>query len=405
MGYYDEFENAKYENKKKGTGKTILTSLISGALGGALVLGVMTFNEDEQQPGQEAAISQAKNYAEEASVPVATKELKAGGSIADIVDSLSPAIIGITNMQQSSSFFDEGMETVEAGTGSGVIFKQSGKDAFIITNNHVIEGSQAIEVTLHNGEKVSAELIGTDPLTDIAVLKIDSKNVKAIAKFGDSSKLRTGENVIAIGNPLGLDLYSTVTQGIISGKDRTINTNTSEGTWGLNVLQTDAAINPGNSGGPLINMSGEVIGINTLKIGQTGVEGIGFAVPSNDVMQVAGQLLETGKVQRPFLGVGLRDVSEFPQYQLQENIGLPENMTEGVIIASVSPNSPAQVAGLQKLDVITAIDGEEVKTTNDLRRLLYTSTNIGDEIKVKFYRGKEQKTVTVKLTSKDATNA
>ncbi|MGG3799188.1 S1C family serine protease [Metabacillus fastidiosus] len=405
MGYYDEFENAKYENKKKGTGKTILTSLISGALGGALVLGVMTFNEDEQQPGQEAAISQAENYAEEASVPVATKELKAGGSIADIVDSLSPAIIGITNMQQSSSFFDEGMETVEAGTGSGVIFKQSGKDAFIITNNHVIEGSQAIEVTLHNGEKVSAELIGTDPLTDIAVLKIDSKNVKAIAKFGDSSKLRTGENVIAIGNPLGLDLYSTVTQGIISGKDRTINTNTSEGTWGLNVLQTDAAINPGNSGGPLINMSGEVIGINTLKIGQTGVEGIGFAVPSNDVMQVAGQLLETGKVQRPFLGVGLRDVSEFPQYQLQENIGLPEKVTEGVIIASVSPNSPAQVAGLQKLDVITAINGEEVKTTNDLRRLLYTSTNIGDEIKVKFYRGKEQKTVTVKLTSKDATNA
>ncbi|MEC2076448.1 S1C family serine protease [Metabacillus fastidiosus] len=405
MGYYDEFENTKYENKKKGTGKTILTSLISGALGGALVLGVMTFNEDEQQPGQEAATSQAKNYAEEASVPVATKELKAGGSIADIVDSLSPAIVGITNMQQSSSFFDEGMETVEAGTGSGVIFKQSGKDAFIITNNHVIEGSQAIEVTLHNGEKVSAELIGTDPLTDIAVLKIDSKNVKAIAKFGDSSKLRTGENVIAIGNPLGLDLYSTVTQGIISGKDRTINTNTSEGTWGLNVLQTDAAINPGNSGGPLINMSGEVIGINTLKIGQTGVEGIGFAVPSNDVMQVAGQLLETGKVQRPFLGVGLRDVSEFPQYQLQENIGLPENVIEGVIIASVSTNSPAQVAGLQKLDVITAINGEEVKTTNDLRRLLYTSTNIGDEIKVKFYRGKEQKTVTVKLTSKDATNA
>lgn len=238
----------------------------------------MTTYKQEQQPTveQNTAAVEAVTQNNDSAPNVSTQELSTNSSsIADIVDSLTPAIVGITNMQTQTSrdFFNSSSESVEAGTGSGFIFKKEGDAGYILTNNHVIEGAQSIEVTLYNGEKVPAELVGTDALTDIAVLKIDAEHVEVVAELGDSSQLRTGEDVIAIGNPLGEEFSRTVTQGIISGIDRTIDVTTSEGNWALDVLQTDAAINPGNSGGPLINMSGQVIGINSLKISDSGVEG------------------------------------------------------------------------------------------------------------------------------------
>ncbi|MCD7035546.1 trypsin-like peptidase domain-containing protein [Metabacillus sp. GX 13764] len=401
MGYYDSSEEPKQRRRKSLPWKSVSTSIISGIVGGALVLGVYPLTEgkgsgaglqpaqtEQQQPAETA--SSFTKQAEPVSNPAS------GNSVADIVDRLSPAIVGVSNQQQG--FDNSGQQSSrENGSGSGVIFKKSGNDAFIVTNNHVVEGAESIQITLSDGKKEEADLVGTDPLSDLAVLKISSKNVKAAAPFGDSSKLRAGEKVIAIGNPLGLEFSRTVTEGIISGKDRSVSVTTSAGDWQLNVLQTDAAINPGNSGGPLINMNGEVIGINSLKISQSGVEGLGFAIPSKDVMPIAEQLLKDGKVQRPMLGVSLVDASQIPQAFMKDSLQLPSDVTEGALVEQVQYNSPADAAGLQKQDFITAIDGKAIQDSTGLRKELY-SKKVGDKITITAYRNGKVITKTVTLT-------
>lgn len=414
MGYYDETEITKEKVKPRRSFKPLFSSLVSGVVGGALVLGVTTYTDQQSLTDQQASVeTSVQNDTEKTSTPVSTQELSSNSnSIADIVENLSPAIVGITNMQTQNSGdmfrnYAESAETesVESGTGSGVIFKKDGDAGYVITNNHVIEGAESIEVTLFNGEKVTAKLVGTDALTDIAVLKIDAEHVTVVADMGDSDSLRTGENVIAIGNPLGEEFSRTVTQGIVSGVDRTIDVTTSEGDWALNVIQTDAAINPGNSGGPLINTSGEVIGINSLKISENGVEGLGFAIPSNDVMPITEDLMKNGKVQRPYIGVGLVEMSQVPAYYLQENMKLPEDVKEGVIVGNVSGGSPAAVAGLQQQDVIVSMNGTATTSASELRKILYTETEIGEEVDITLYRAGKKMNVQIKLTNRDATNA
>ncbi len=410
MGYYDETEITREHKKPRRSIKPIFSSIVSGVVGGALVLGVTTFTNDQEPSVTENNLAvETAAHNENSSTTVNTQALSTNlNSIADIVDSISPAIVGITNLQNHSNgnmFENSTSESVESGTGSGVIFKKEGDAGYIITNNHVIESAQSIEVTLFSGDKVEAELVGTDALTDIAVLKINAEHVTTVAEMGDSSKLRTGENVIAIGNPLGEEFSRTVTQGIISGVDRTIDVTTSEGDWALDVIQTDAAINPGNSGGPLINMSGQVIGINSLKITESGVEGLGFAIPSNDVLPIAEELMNNGKIQRPFLGVGLVEMSEVPQYYLQEQMNLPEEITEGVIVGNVSPSSPADEAGLKQQDVIVSMNGQAITNASDLRKFLYTETEIGEEVDITLYRAGKKVNVKIKLTNRDATNA
>jgi serine protease Do len=414
MGYYDETDITREKSKPRRSFRPILSSLISGIVGGALVISVTAFSDQGFLTDDKASVeTSTQNETKETASTVTTQELSAGSnSIADIVEQLSPAIVGITNMQSQNSGdmfrnFSESSESesVESGTGSGVVFKKEGDAGYIITNNHVIEGAESIEVTLFNGEKVPAELVGTDALTDIAVLKINAEHVTVVADMGDSTSLRTGENVIAIGNPLGEEFSRTVTQGIVSGVDRTIDVTTSEGDWALNVIQTDAAINPGNSGGPLINMNGEVIGINSLKITQSGVEGLGFAIPSNDVMPIAEDLMKNGKVQRPFIGVGLIEMSQVPAYYLQENMKLPEDVKEGVIVGNVSQGSPAAEAGLQQQDVIVSMNGTATTSASELRRILYTDAEIGEEVDITLYRDGKKMNVKLTLTNRDATNA
>lgn len=412
MGYYDETDLTRGKTKTRRSIKPFFSTLLSGVVGGALVLGVTTYNDQNE----EQAISANSKSVVESSLQekntnttstVTTEELSTNsGSIADIVDNLGPAIVGITQMQEGNNIFgNEQGQSVESGTGSGFIFKKEGDVGYVLTNNHVIEGASSIEVTLYDGEKVSAQLVGTDALTDIAVLKIDGKHVTTVAELGDSEALRTGEDVIAIGNPLGEEFSRTVTQGIISGIDRTIDVTTSEGDWALNVLQTDAAINPGNSGGPLINMDGQVIGINSLKISQNGIEGLGFAIPSNEVLPIAEELMSSGKVQRPFIGVGLVEMSEIPAAYLQENMKLPNDVKDGVVVGNVSPGSPAAEAGLQQQDVIVSMAGQDITSGNDLRRILYTETEIGEKVDVTLYRSGEKITVKIMLSNRDATNA
>lgn len=324
-------------------------------------------------------------------------------SVADIVEEASKAIVGIVNIQTQTrwrSFSDSaenrGSDKVESGTGTGVIFKIEGNNAFIVTNNHVIEGAKELEITVSGGEKTTAELIGADPLSDLAVLKIDAKYADSALDFGDSKSLRAGDPVYAIGNPLGLDLSNTVTQGIVSAVDRTVSVSTSAGKWDLHVIQTDAAINPGNSGGALINPSGQVMGINSLKISEENTEGLGFAIPSNDVVAIINEIMEKGHVERPYIGVGLASLEEVPQRYLRE---LPLNIEGGAMITSVDPNSAAAKAGLKVQDIITAINDRKISSSDDFRKYLYTELKAGDKATLEIYRGSKQMKIELTLTS------
>ena len=326
--------------------------------------------------------------------------VSSSGSIADTVEKVSKAIVGIVNyqqQQQSSDFFGNSTpsQSVESGSGSGIIFQKNRDYAYIVTNNHVVEGASKLEISLYNGTKTKAKVLGKDALTDLAVLEIPSKYVNAIANFGDSSTLRPGDQVYAIGNPLGLDLSRTVTEGIVSATNRSISVSTSAGDWDTNVIQTDAAINPGNSGGALINPQGQVIGINSLKISESGVEGLGFAIPSNDFIPIVNQLIKNGKIERPFIGVGLEDLDQIPQVYWQN---LPNSIDKGVMITQVEPNSAASRAGIAVKDVVVSMNGTKIGTSNELRKYLYTKVKIGDKVKFGIYRNGKLMNVMVTLT-------
>ncbi|MEY8434911.1 trypsin-like peptidase domain-containing protein [Streptococcus hyointestinalis] len=314
----------------------------------------------------------------------------------------------------SSDTTDNGLSVY--GEGSGVIYKKDGDTAYLVTNNHVIDGAQQIEIQLSDGTKVVGELVGADTYSDLAVVKIKSSKVKdiTVAEFANSSTIKVGETAIAIGSPLGTDYANSVTQGIVSSLSRTVTTTNDSGqTISTNAIQTDAAINPGNSGGPLINIEGQVIGINSSKISSTSssslssgdsVEGMGFAIPSNDVVKIINQLEKNGQVTRPALGISMTDLSSLSTSAISQ-LNIPTSVTNGVVVASVQSGMPAS-GKLEKYDVITEIDGEAVTSTSDLQSLLYDHS-IGDTIKATFYRGTTKKTVDIKLTksSKDLTSS
>ncbi|WP_240390682.1 S1C family serine protease [Bacillus sp. Y1] len=409
-----EYHTEPVKKKKKGRKVQSFLSMVAAGVVGSMLTIVAIPNIDTLQNlsekisgvtgEQNSAVSSSNENNEAAAVvTTATSTTKNSDDIAvvDMVEASSKAIVGIVNLQEQTSRYSTDTSAVEAGSGSGVIFKVTGNEAYIVTNNHVIEGASEIEVSLYNGEKASAQLIGADALTDLAVLKIDSKDVEGTLEFGDSSTLRAGEEVLAIGNPLGLEFSRTVTQGIVSATDRTIAVTTSAGEWELNVIQTDAAINPGNSGGALLNSSGQVIGINSLKISEDGVEGLGFAIPSNDVVPIVNQLIESGQITRPYMGVSLAGLEELPQMYLQE---VPETVTEGAMVMQIDSSSAAAKAGLAVGDVIVSIDDVKVTNSNDLRKYLYNDLSVGDEITLKVYSKGQEKTVTMTLTDQQATS-
>ena len=392
-----EFRDRGKSKRGKGIWLPSLASGIAGSLitGSLLVFGGDYLNHQEpvSQKQTAAGTVEAKQQ-----VPVQTS-YKAGADLADMVEKSAKSIVGVVNYQQQrgmgglrSSGTDSSAE-VESGTGSGVMYKKDGNAAYIVTNNHVIEGASKVEVTLEDGSTVKADVVGADALTDLAVLKIDADTAPEALPFGDSDAVRAGESVVAIGNPLGLEFSRTVTQGIVSAADRSIEVSTSAGEWDLDVIQTDAAINPGNSGGALINEKGEVIGINSLKISEDGVEGLGFAIPSNDLKPIAEEMIKNGKVSRPYLGVGLSDLSELPGYYRQN---LPAKAAEGVMVTSVENGSAAAKAGLRQEDIIIEIDGNKVTSTSELRKYLYKNGKSGQSVTLTVFRGQEKKTVMVK---------
>ncbi|MFJ8258647.1 S1C family serine protease [Peribacillus asahii] len=400
-------EQVKQQVKVKKEKSPLVTSIISSTVVALITSSVFLFAGDyvhnDQKQEADAVTTQTSN----ANVQKVSTSNVDSNSIADIVENASKSIVGVVNYQESQTknWFGEPnaqaangeSETVESGTGSGVIWKKENGKAYIITNNHVIEGAAKVEISLYDGTKTKADVVGADALTDLAVLTIDASDVPEGLTFGDSDSVRPGESVLAIGNPLGLDFSRSVTQGIVSAINRTMSVDTSAGEWELNVLQTDAAINPGNSGGALINTSGEVVGINSMKISESGVEGLGFAIPSNDVIPIAEQLVKSGKITRPYLGISLMNVSDIPQYYRQN---VQNSVQSGVIITGVEANSAAAEAGFQQEDIIVAVDGVEVGTATEFRKQLYTEKKIGDKVSFTIYRGNDKKTITVTLQSK-----
>lgn len=398
--------NAKSRIESKSAQKSILkgflTTVTAGVIGSAFTLTAIPYLPINNQQAPEIVVSQENTREESSSSKEAEQVSAAANSLSDMIEHASQAIVGISNIRlQNNPFNRQVSEEDESGTGTGVIFKKTDDTAYIVTNNHVIEDAQEIEVSLYEGENVTATLIGTDPLTDIAVLKISGIESAPVLEFGDSSKLRAGDQVLAIGNPLGLELSRTVTQGIVSAVDRTIAVTTSAGEWDLEVIQTDAAINPGNSGGALINTSGELVGINSLKIADSGVEGLGFAIPSNEVQSIIEELIESGQVVRPYLGIGLANFEEIPQYYLQS---LPESVTEGAIVINIDQNSAAAKAGLELEDILVSIEGEAISDSTNLRKYLYTEASIGEEVEIELYRKGVLMKVQVILTSNQSSN-
>ncbi|OWZ83518.1 peptidase S1 [Natranaerobius trueperi] len=278
---------------------------------------------------------------------------------------------------------------MERGTGSGVIIDS---DGLIVTNHHVIENSDEIIVTLDEGESVKAEIIGKDAETDLAVLEIDPTDLEKeklpSAEFGDSKDLVVGELAIAIGNPLGLAFQQSVTSGVISATDRTVRV----GDDYIRLVQTDAAINPGNSGGPLVNALGEVVGINSIKIGESGIEGMGFAIPSNLVIEIVDELVEKGYVERPWIGIAIQEIDKY----VAEIFDLPVDY--GVYIQEVEPNSPAGNAGIQSGDILTEIDNRKIENLPKLRSIR-NDFEVGDQVEATIIRNEEEKTVEMTLES------
>lgn len=333
-------------------------------------------------------------------------------STTQAVEKVQDAVVSVINYQTQSSNslssifgnIESSDELAVAGEGSGVIYKKDGDTAYIVTNNHVISGAEKIDILLASGEKLSGELVGADTYSDIAVIKIAADKVTTIAEFANSDTIKVGETAIAIGSPLGSVYANTVTQGIISSLSRTVTSQTEDGqTISTNAIQTDTAINPGNSGGPLINIQGQVIGINSSKITSSSVsssgvavEGMGFAIPSNDAVQIINQLETNGKVTRPALGVQMVNLTDLSTSQL-EKAGLANtDLTSGVLIVSTQSGLPAD-GKFEPYDVIIEIDGETIENKSDLQSELYKH-QIGDTITVTYYRNNKKMTVDIKLT-------
>ena len=383
----------KIQNISKKIGQLLLIILISFFSG---VLGSLTILQ--LNPKQE---TNTQN-----STTITQTSVKNENSTTKAVDKVKDAVVSIITYSANSqnSLFGYGESDTDTNTeqvssqGSGVIYKKDGEYAYIVTNTHVINGAKKVDIRLADGTKVPGEIVGTDTYSDIAVVKISSEKVSAVAEFGDSSQLTVGETAIAIGSPLGSEYANTVTQGIISSLNRTVSLKSEDGqAISTKAIQTDTAINPGNSGGPLINIQGQVIGITSSKIatnGGTSVEGLGFAIPSNDAIKIIEQLENNGKVTRPALGIQMVNLSNLSTTDLQK-LKLPDSITSGVAVRSVQPNMPAN-GHLEKYDVITKVDGNPITSATELQNALY-SHSVGDEMTITYYRNGKEETTTIKL--------
>ena len=309
-------------------------------------------------------------------------------STTDVIEKVNSSVVGVLVYANGTA----------SGSGSGVVYRVDGKTAYIITNAHVVSGATDVQVVFSNKESVNATIVGSDTYSDIAVLKLTADFDMTAIKCGDSSLLDQGETVLAIGSPLGIEYAGTVTQGIVSGIDRTVSVDLNDDgqeDWDMNVIQTDAAINPGNSGGALVNMAGELVGITSMKLSNTSVEGMGFALPINDVITSVEQIIENGKVTRPQIGISGVSLSGYSSYQLRY-YRINTDLTDGIYVSRVTSGGAASKAGIQEGDIIVKFDGKEVTTYKSFLTELY-SKEPGDKVSVVVNRNGTEKTIEVTL--------
>lgn len=312
----------------------------------------------------------------------------------EIAKLVGPAVVGIvTEVSVVNQFW--GTTGSSESSGSGIIFQKDGSKYYIITNNHVVEGANKLSIHVAGDRAFDGEIVGTDVNTDLAVVRITCEDALTVAKFGDSSKVEVGEKAVAIGNPLGMEFFGSITQGIISATNRKVKMNDD---LTMNYLQTDAAINSGNSGGALVNAYGEVIGVNSAKISASSVEGMGFAIPISEAVVVANDLVKYGYVKgRPVIGITTVDVTP----SVAKRYGWPE----GVWVNSVLPGSGAQIGGLVRGDIIIEANGKTVRSVTELNAIKNT-LKPGDNLKLKVYReNKGELNVIVKLTEDNPLNS
>lgn len=387
--------------------KVILVGLVAGLIGGACAMGAGSLI-DNMRNGITTKVPGASNKAGGTSVH--KNKAKLNNESTSAYNSMKDSVVSVINLQRGQS--DNGLFSLfgtqgnnnsgklqTASEGSGVIYKKAGGSAYVVTNNHVVSGSSALKVIMSNGKEVSANIVGTDATTDLAVLKISAAGVKSVASFGNSNDISAGQDVLAVGSPMGSEYANTVTKGIISAKKRTIKANSNSPA--TTVIQTDAAINSGNSGGPLINMAGQVIGINSMKLASNGegssVEGMGFSIPSNEVVKVINQLVANGKISRPSLGVGVIDLSSVSKEQQSSVLKLPGSVTKGAVVMQVTGGSAADQAGIKKYDVIVKIGDHNVNGGGSLKTYLY-KYKVGQSVKITFYHDGKKEEKTVKMT-------
>jgi serine protease Do len=407
------------KESKKGNSilvKAAIIGVVAGLLGGGVAYAGLSQFNDNSASAPQATISSDSSTG---SAKTTSSSKANGGQMTGAFNRVKGAVVSVINLQRQKSSSDEDelfglfggesqgksksnsskLETYSEG--SGVIYMKANGKGYIVTNNHVVSGSDKLQVILSNGKKVSAKLVGKDSVTDLAVLTINSKYVTQTAQFGSSKKLQPGETVIAVGSPLGSEYATSVTQGIISAPSRTVQMSDSNGNASsqAKVIQTDAAINPGNSGGPLVNSAGQVIGINSMKLSQssdgTSVEGMGFAIPSDEVVVIINQLVKNGKITRPQLGIRVADINELTAYG-RRKLNIPSSAKSGVYVASVNRGGSGSQAGLRQGDIITKADGKKVDDVSDLHTILYTH-KLGDTISLEVLRGGSTKTLSVNL--------
>ena len=310
-------------------------------------------------------------------------------SIADSVDKVKNAVVVVMSYKNN----------MQISTGTGFVYKKDGDTSYIMTNNHVIESADKVQLILEDGSTIEASIVGGETYSDIAVLTSKSEKLNTVIEIGDSSQSRLGDTVFTVGSPMGEEYRGTVTKGTLSGKDRLVAVSFSGTTsdYYMKVLQTDAAINPGNSGGPLLNINGEVIGVNSLKLVKDEIEGMGFAIPIEDALNYAETLENGDTVERPYIGIGMLDITD--QYYLWQNgITVPNNITQGVAILSVELGSPAQSANIQKGDIIIKINDTDISSVAEFRYELY-KYNAKDTINITYIRDGKEHTTKVTLAS------
>jgi len=393
------------ETKEKST-KTRVFRWVSVVALSALVSSGATFAMISMIQHPQALLGPASEN--QSGIPAATAasvSVNVSDGITQVVKKVEPDVVAVVNYTTATNFFGQQSQQTqpqESDIGSGVLFDKDAKYGYIVTNNHVVAGGSKVEIVLQSGKHVVAQVVGTDPYTDLAVVKVPVHYFSQTQpiQFADSSTIQVGEPAIAIGTPMGLDFADSVTSGIVSGKQRMMPVEEPTSQQALDyqaVIQTDAAINPGNSGGPLLNISGQVMGINSSKIVQQNFEGMGFAIPANEVQKIASEILKTGHAVHPALGIDGYSLADVPQ-QYWPNV--PVNY--GVFVQGLT-SAAARTAGLKQGDVIVGLNGHTINTIADLRTNLFQLTP-GQQVTLNVYRGSQKLALKVTLGQENSIN-